>query len=94
MKELLRLHYSKNTKLPYLTSFPVICTLEKMHISNKHSKFGAQVVTKRQGNLVSKIELRASWSIFDASIINTEYKISFRTIMSHVMWEDVGSKMR
>ena len=46
VKEFLRIHCFKNTKPPYITGFPVIFIPEKMHISDKHSKSGAQIVAK------------------------------------------------
>ena len=60
MKIFLRLHFSKITKPLYITGVPIIFIPDKMYISNKHSKSGAQVVAKRQGKLVTKIELRTS----------------------------------
>jgi len=60
VKTFLRQHCSKNTKPPYLTGFPIIFIPDKRLISNKHSKSGAQIVAKRQGNLASKIILRTS----------------------------------
>ena len=47
VKDFLRLHCSKNTKIPYLTDFPVIFILDKMHISNKYSKSSAHVIAKK-----------------------------------------------
>ena len=67
---------------------------EKMHISNKHSKLVTQIVAKRQGILVSEIELRTSWSIIGIDIINTEHFISLRTMISCIIWEDELGKMR
>ena len=65
-----------------------------MHISNNHARAGAQIVAKRQGNLVSKIELRTSWSIFGIDMINKEHGISLRTMISRIMWEDESGKSR
>ena len=94
VKAFLRIHCSKITKPPYLTGFPVIFIPDKMHISNKHSKSGAQIVAKRQGNLVTKIDLRTSWSIFGIDMINKEHGISLRTMISRIMWEDGNGKTR
>jgi len=70
-----------STKPPYLTGFPFIFIPDKMYILNKHSKSGAQVVAKQQGNLVNKIELRTSWSIFGVDMINTDQQIFLRTMI-------------
>ena len=94
VKAFLRIHCSKTTKPPYLTGFPVIFIPDKMHISNNHAKAGAQIVAKRQGNIVNKIELRTSWSIFGIDMINKEHKISLRTMISRIMWEDDSGKSR
>ena len=81
VKNFLCIHCSKNTKPPYITGFPVIFIPDKMHISNKRSKSGAQIVAKRQGSLISKIELRTSWSIYGIWSIK-KHKISLRTMIS------------
>ena len=83
----------KNTKPQYLTSFLTIFIPNKMHISNKHSKSGAQIIAKRQGSLVAKIELRTSWSIYGIDIANKQHKISLRTMISWITWEDDQGKM-
>ena len=94
VKAFLRIHCSKNTKPPFLTGFPVIFIPDKMHISNKHSKSGAQIVAKRQGNLVTKIILRTSWSIYGIDMVNKQHKISMRTMISRIMREDENGTMR
>ena len=94
VKDFLRIHCSKNTKPPYITGFPVIFIPDKMHISNKHSKSGAQIVAKRQGSLINKIELRTSWSIYGIDMVNKKHKISLRTMISKIMWEDDDKKNR
>ena len=72
VKAFLCVHFSKTTKPPYMTGFPVIVIPDKMHISKNHARSGAQIVAKRQGNLVNKIELWTSWSIFGIDMINKE----------------------
>ena len=67
---------------------------DKMHISNKHSKSGANMVAKRQGNLVVKIKLRKSWSMYGIDIVNKEHKLSLHTTISRIMWEDGLGEMR
>jgi len=67
---------------------------DKVHISNKHSKSGAQIVAKRQGNLVTKIELRISWSIFVMNMVNNKHKLSLSTMISRILWEYKLRKMR
>lgn len=94
VKEFLRIHCSKNTKPPYITGFPVYFIPDKMHISNKHSKSGAQIVAKRQGSLINKIELRTSWSIYGIDMVNKKHKILLRTMISKIMWEDDDKKNR
>ena len=94
VKSFLYKHCSKNTKPPYLTGFPVIFIPDKMHISNKHSKSGAQIVATRQGNLAGKIILRTSWSIYDIDMVNKVHKISLRTMISRIMREDEKGKTR
>ena len=76
VKIFLRRHWSKITKPPYMIGFPVIFIPEKMHIINKHSKLGAQIVAKRQGSLVNKIDLRTIWSIYEIDMVNKTHKIS------------------
>ena len=70
-----------------MTDFPVILIPDKIYISNKHSKSGAQIVAKRQDRLVTKIELRTSWSIYGIDMVNKTHKISLRTMTSTIMWE-------
>jgi len=94
VEKLLRIHCSKTTKSPYLTGFQVVFIPDKMYISNKHSKFGAQIVAKRQGSLVNMIELRTSWSVYGIDMVNNTHKISLRTMISRSMWEDGDKKMR
>ena len=65
-----------------------------MHISNKHSKSGAQIVATRQGNLAGKIILRTSWSISGIDMVNKGDKIRLRTMISRIMREDVKGKTR
>ena len=65
----------------------------KMHISNKHSQAGAKIVAKRQGNLVGKIELRTSWSIYGIDMVNEEHIISLCTMISRIILEDDLGKM-
>ena len=94
VKNFLRVHCSKNIKHSYMTGFSVILIPDKVHISNKHSKLGAQIVTKRQGNLVNKIDLCTSWSIYGINMVNKTYKISLCTMISRIMCEDENRKMR
>ena len=77
-----------------MIGFPVIFIPDKMHISNRQLKSGAQIVAKRQGNLVNKIDLRTSWSIYGIDMVNKTQKISLRTMISRIMWEDENVKMR
>ena len=93
-KAFLRIHFSKTTKPPFLTGFPVIFIPDKMHIINKYAKSGTQIVAKRQGNIINKIELRMSWSIFGIEMINKKHGISLRTMISRIMWDDEDGKMR
>ena len=65
-----------------------------MHILNKHSKSGAQIVAKQQGNLVGKIILRTSWSIYGIDTVNKTHKISMRTMISQIMRGDENGTMR
>ena len=74
VEEFLRIHYSKNINPPFITGFPMIFIPDKTYISNKHSKYGAQIVAKRQGSLVNMIELRISWSIYDIDRVNKNIK--------------------
>ena len=94
VKAFLRIHFSKTTKPPFLTGFPVIFIPDKMHISNKHAKSGAQIVATRQGNIINKIQLRTSWSIFGIDMINKKHGISLRTMISRIMWDDADGKKR
>ena len=94
VKAFLRLYFSKATKPPFLTGFPIIFIPDKMYIINNHTKSGAQIVGKRQGNLIHKIKLRTSWSIFGIDMINKEHGISLRTMITRIMWEDEDNKMR
>ena len=81
VKNFLRIQYSKNTKPPYITEFPVTFIPDKMHISNKHSQYSAQTVAKRQGILVNMIELRMSWSIYGIDMVNKTQQILLRTMI-------------
>ena len=85
VKTFLCVHFSKTAKHPYMTGFPVIDIPDKMHIPKNYARAGAQIVAKRQGNLVNKIKLWTSWSIFGIDMINKEHWISLRTMISRFM---------
>ena len=51
-------------------------------------------MAKHQGSLVNMIELQTSCSIYGINMVNKAHKISLRTMISRIMWEDGDKKMR
>ena len=76
-----------------MTGFLVVFISDKIYISNKHPKSGVQLVAKRQGNLVAKIDLRTSWSIYGIDMVNKIHKMSLKPMISRIVWEDENGKI-
>jgi len=93
-KEFLRKYFSKQSKQPYITGFPLYYIPDKSHIINNHSRSGAAIITARQHKVLKNLVVRTNWLVSGIDRVDTTTGISLRTMISRIQWKDKSGNER